>query len=145
MGFGGFGGGWEAASVDRAAANPGGGLPFAGIPSELQDGVDRLLADEPEHPDPGITFKFKADDSENVEADPPEPDLQVLAARRRRTRARHHPQHRQPGWPEAHRRRDQRRHGAGSKNFGLIVLVAIIYLAAIAVSSITQRWWRPGW
>ena len=26
-----------------------GGLPFAGIPSELQDGVDRLLAEEPDH------------------------------------------------------------------------------------------------
>ncbi len=38
--------------------NPGGGLPFAGIPSELQDGVDRLLADEPEHPEPTVTFTY---------------------------------------------------------------------------------------
>jgi ATP-binding cassette, subfamily B, bacterial len=38
--------------------NPGGGLPFAGIPSELQDGVDQLLAIEPEHPKPTVTFTY---------------------------------------------------------------------------------------
>jgi ATP-binding cassette subfamily B protein len=32
------------------------GLPFAGIPSELQDGVDTLLQSEPEHPEPDLTF-----------------------------------------------------------------------------------------
>ncbi len=32
------------------------GLPFAGIPSELQDGVDKLLAIEPEYPEPDIRF-----------------------------------------------------------------------------------------
>jgi ATP-binding cassette, subfamily B, bacterial len=32
------------------------GLPFAGIPSELQGGVDRLLESEPEHPEPDLTF-----------------------------------------------------------------------------------------
>jgi ATP-binding cassette subfamily B protein len=43
--------------------NPGGGLPFAGIPSELQDGVDRLLTTEPEHPEPTVTFTYgKAND-----------------------------------------------------------------------------------
>jgi ATP-binding cassette subfamily B protein len=42
----------------RPAGNPGNGLPFAGIPSELQDGVDRLLADEPEHPEPAVTFTY---------------------------------------------------------------------------------------
>ncbi len=35
---------------------PGSGLPFAGIPSELQEGVDRLLAEEPDHGDPGLHF-----------------------------------------------------------------------------------------
>jgi ATP-binding cassette subfamily B protein len=37
---------------------PGGapGLPFAGIPSELQAGVDRLLAAEAEHPEPQAHF-----------------------------------------------------------------------------------------
>jgi ATP-binding cassette subfamily B protein len=42
----------------RPAGNPGNGLPFAGIPSELQDGVDRLLANEPEHPEPTATFDY---------------------------------------------------------------------------------------
>jgi ATP-binding cassette, subfamily B, bacterial len=32
------------------------GLPFAGIPSELQGGVDRLLESEPEHAEPDLTF-----------------------------------------------------------------------------------------
>ena len=35
---------------------PGGGLPFAGIPSELQSGVDLLLEEEPDHGDPGVVF-----------------------------------------------------------------------------------------
>ncbi len=47
-GFGGAPGGFG-----RPAAP---GLPFAGIPSELQDGVDRLLASEPEHVEPDIVF-----------------------------------------------------------------------------------------
>jgi ATP-binding cassette subfamily B protein len=32
------------------------GLPFGGIPTELQDGVDRLLKTEPEHGDPTVNF-----------------------------------------------------------------------------------------
>ena len=35
---------------------PGAGLPFGGIPSELQDGVDELLANEPEHGEPTVEF-----------------------------------------------------------------------------------------
>ena len=37
----------------RSAAS---GLPFAGIPHELQDGVDKLLATEPEYAEPDIVF-----------------------------------------------------------------------------------------
>lgn len=53
--FGGMGGGFGGApgGFGRPAAP---GLPFAGIPSELQDGVDRLLASEPEHGEPTIVF-----------------------------------------------------------------------------------------
>src|SRR6202046_4740836 len=32
------------------------GLPFGGIPHELQDGVDLLLAEEPERGEPDVTF-----------------------------------------------------------------------------------------
>ncbi len=46
-------GGGAPGGFGRAAAP---GLPFAGIPSELQDGVDRLLESEPKHPEPDLTF-----------------------------------------------------------------------------------------
>ncbi len=71
MSFGGFGG---AANVSggafgrsggsRAAAAPGGGLPFAGIPPELQKGVDRLLDQEPDHGEPTARFTYRSDDDE---------------------------------------------------------------------------------
>ena len=38
------------------------GLPFAGIPPELQDGVDKILATEPEHPEEQVTFNRIAED-----------------------------------------------------------------------------------
>jgi len=59
--FGGFGGGspmFGGGGGSRSAAAPGGGLPFAGIPSELQDGVDNLLAREPEYPEPSAAFGY---------------------------------------------------------------------------------------
>jgi ATP-binding cassette subfamily B protein len=55
-GGGGIGGGFGGApgGFGRPAAP---GLPFAGIPSELQDGVDRLLATEPEYAEPDVVFQ----------------------------------------------------------------------------------------
>jgi ATP-binding cassette, subfamily B, bacterial len=69
MSFGGFGGGAPmfggggggmggAGGGSRAASSPGGGLPFAGIPPELQDGVDKLLKDEPDHGEPRAEFSY---------------------------------------------------------------------------------------
>jgi len=52
FGPGGFGGG-PGVGMGRPAAP---GLPFAGIPSELQGGVDTLLATEPDYADPDIVF-----------------------------------------------------------------------------------------
>ncbi len=46
-------GGGAPGGFGRSAAP---GLPFAGIPSELQDGVDRLLQSEPEYPEPDLLF-----------------------------------------------------------------------------------------
>ena len=40
------------------------GLPFAGIPTELQSGVDRLVASEPEYETPVITFEQNANEDE---------------------------------------------------------------------------------
>jgi ATP-binding cassette subfamily B protein len=73
MSFGGFGAGtvsggaFSGTGGSRAAAAPGGGLPFAGIPPELRDGVDRLLESEPDHaePDhaePDAAFTYTTDD-----------------------------------------------------------------------------------
>ena len=45
-----FGGG------GRPGAPAAPGLPFGGIPSELQDGVDALLAEEPDHGEPDVVF-----------------------------------------------------------------------------------------
>ena len=47
--FGGGGVGFGGAQPGSwSPGNPGNGLPFAGIPSELQEGVDKILRDEPE-------------------------------------------------------------------------------------------------
>jgi ATP-binding cassette, subfamily B, bacterial len=56
------GGAFGAAGGSRAAAAPGGGLPFAGIPSELKTGVDQLIAQEPDHGEPGARFSYRSDD-----------------------------------------------------------------------------------
>ncbi|MGH9102576.1 MAG: ABC transporter ATP-binding protein, partial [Acidimicrobiales bacterium] len=61
---GGWGGGHHGGP--RSAANPGGGLPFAGIPPELRDGVDRLLAEEPTHPAPDTVFSYGATEPGDV-------------------------------------------------------------------------------
>jgi ATP-binding cassette subfamily B protein len=56
--FGGGGGGIGGGGGARSAAAPGGGLPFAGIPPELQKGVDKLLKDEPQYPEPSAEFTY---------------------------------------------------------------------------------------
>jgi ATP-binding cassette subfamily B protein len=67
MSFGGFGGGspmfgggggMGGGGGARSASSPGGGLPFAGIPPELQKGVDKLLAEEPEYGAPSAEFTY---------------------------------------------------------------------------------------
>jgi ATP-binding cassette, subfamily B, bacterial len=54
-----LGGGTPFGGGSRGAASPGGGLPFAGVPSEMQAGVDRLLAEEPDHGDPDVHFTYR--------------------------------------------------------------------------------------
>ena len=63
-GGGGMGGGGGGPIMGGNAAGRGAGLPFGGIPSELQDGVDTLLADEPVHPDPDLAFSQRSSDQE---------------------------------------------------------------------------------
>ena len=62
-GMGGPGGGGLGA-VGSGPGRPGvSGLPFAGIPSELQDGVDRLLESEPDYPESDLVFSQNASSS----------------------------------------------------------------------------------
>jgi ATP-binding cassette, subfamily B, bacterial len=58
------GGGMFGPATGHAGA-PGSGLPFGGIPSELQAGVDHLLAAEPDHGEPKAVFthRMTGDDS----------------------------------------------------------------------------------
>ena len=51
---GGFGGPMGGPQARPGQAAPG--LPFAGIPPEMMAGVERLLAKEPEHPEPVVEF-----------------------------------------------------------------------------------------
>jgi ATP-binding cassette subfamily B protein len=51
-----FGGGWGGGVGSGPPGAPVAGLPFGGIPSELQAGVDHLLADEPERGEPDLVF-----------------------------------------------------------------------------------------
>jgi ATP-binding cassette, subfamily B, bacterial len=63
-GMGGPGGGGLGA-IGSGPGRPGvSGLPFAGIPSELQDGVDKLLTTEPEYPEPDYVFSHTASEAE---------------------------------------------------------------------------------
>jgi ATP-binding cassette, subfamily B, bacterial len=65
MSFGGFGGGapmFGPGGGPRSASSPGNGLPFAGIPSELQKGVDKLLVEEPDHGEPDVHFSHSEAD-----------------------------------------------------------------------------------
>ena len=62
MMFGGGGGGFGGpGGAQASAAN---GLPFAGIPHELQDGVDKLLATEPDYAEPDIVFHQNSSERE---------------------------------------------------------------------------------
>jgi ATP-binding cassette, subfamily B, bacterial len=59
-GGGGIFGGAAGGQQQGSPGNPGNGLPFAGIPWEMQVGVENLLADEPEWvaPEGGFTHKM---------------------------------------------------------------------------------------
>jgi ATP-binding cassette subfamily B protein len=63
MMFGGGGGGGFG-GPGGAQASAASGLPFAGIPHELQDGVDKLLATEPEYAEPDIVFSQNSSERE---------------------------------------------------------------------------------
>ena len=71
-----MGGGVGPFGGSGSAANPGGGLPFAGVPSEMQAGVDLLLSEEPEHGTPNVHFTYRPSPAE---LDTLFPDARTLA------------------------------------------------------------------
>jgi ATP-binding cassette, subfamily B, bacterial len=62
-GMGGGGGGGMFGGGGRNGASVG-GLPFGGIPSELQKGVDKLLTEEPPYDEPEMVFTQRASEEE---------------------------------------------------------------------------------
>jgi ATP-binding cassette subfamily B protein len=63
-GFMGGGGFVHGGSV--SASRPGGGLPFAGVPPEMQKGVDELLGEEPDHGEPTAEFSHRPSAAEEA-------------------------------------------------------------------------------
>jgi len=53
----GFGGNGFLGGPSSVAANQSAGLPYAGLPGTLGEMVTKVLADEPEHPEPEVTFE----------------------------------------------------------------------------------------
>jgi len=121
----------------RSAANPGGGLPFAGVPWEMQAGVDRLLAEEPDTELTAIPFSYR-----------PQPGEEEPVTLRRLILKHWHlgilamvfvtivsvanqigPQLVAYGI----------NHGMVKPDMAVVVGVAVAYLAAIAVTAVAQR------
>jgi ATP-binding cassette subfamily B protein len=63
-GFGGFSSGGRPSM--GVAGRKGNGLPFAGIPADLAEGVAKLEAREPEHGDPHVSFEPAGDSGTRV-------------------------------------------------------------------------------
>ncbi len=134
---GGMGGGMGAPGGFGRPAAPG--LPFAGIPTELQAGVDRLLADEPEHREPDVVFEHNASDA----------DLRRLTLWQLLTKY--------PGMlllaglgvvviavaaqagPKLTEVAINQGMVAGRRNLAVVVAMAVAYLAFIAVTATAQR------
>jgi ATP-binding cassette subfamily B protein len=121
----------------RSAANPGGGLPFAGVPWEMQEGVDRLLAREPEHPEPNLEFSYRA-----RAGDEPRLTLRHLVGRHRSLLI----------WavvsivvvsvanqagPELISYAIN--HGMVHPDMGVVVAAGLLYVAAVAVTGLAQK------
>ena len=68
------GGAFGGPSATQASASAG--LPFAGVPSEMQQGAERVLSKEPIHPDPIFSFERFVTDQTRL-------NLRTLFAKRR--------------------------------------------------------------
>lgn len=135
-----FGGGWGGGGAQhQSAANPGNGLPFGGIPPEMQAGVDRLLRDEPEHGEPGARFTYRAGRSETARltlrrllfAHPRLGVLAIVLVAVVGVVSQAGPRLVALGINDGMGRR---------RDFGEVALAAGLYLVAIGVSALAQRW-----
>jgi ATP-binding cassette, subfamily B, bacterial len=133
------GGAFGATGGSRAAAAPGGGLPFAGIPPELQQGVDKLLATEPLHGEPTARFSHRAEDTAGVHL-----TLRGLIFRHWRLGAaaavlvaiisvtnQAGPKLIEIGINDGMT--------AGHEDFGVVALVGAVFLVAILITALAQR------
>ena len=60
---GGVGGGMRPGAWGGAGNATGGGAPFAGVPPELEEAVNKLVATEPDHGEPNAVFTQRATDT----------------------------------------------------------------------------------
>jgi ATP-binding cassette subfamily B protein len=133
------GGAFGRTGGSRAAAAPGGGLPFAGIPPELQQGVDKLLATEPEHAEPTARFSHPGDEGAGASL-----TLRGLIFRHWRLGAAAAllvgivSVTNQAGPKLIDIGIDSGMTGA-HKDFGVVALVGVIFLAAILITALAQR------
>jgi ATP-binding cassette subfamily B protein len=122
------------------AGRPGTGLPFGGIPYELQAGVDRLLADEPEYDDTPAGFTQVPTDEER----------RTLTFRRLLTQ---YPRMltyaamsvllvglAQQAGPLLTGIAVNHGMVKGHQNFGVVIVVAVLYLVCTGIAAIGQRW-----
>ena len=138
MAFG-FSGGPPMGGGGRPGA-PGAGLPFGGIPPELQTGVDALLAHEPDHGEPNIGFH----------------QIQTAGERRRLTLWRLLTEY--PGMlvgagalivvmsltmqagPLLIGVAINNGMSKGHEHFYVVVVAAVLYLLSVGITAVAQRW-----
>ena len=139
MMFGGGGGGGFG-GPGGAQASAASGLPFAGIPSELQDGVDKLLADRARARRAGHRLHPEQLRARAQAADPVAAADQVPgdAGPGRGPGGGH--RRGLPGRAQAHRvRHQQRRWTPGHFDFAVVVGAAIAYLVFVVITALAQR------
>ncbi len=119
---------------------PVAGLPFGGIPSEMIPGVERLMADEPDHPAPDAHFsqKVSEDDTRRLSL------WRLLAAYPRLTAIAVVlvivlAVFTQLG-PKLTEIAINDGMSPGHEHFGVVALMAGLYLVAVGISALSQRW-----
>ena len=140
----GFAGGWGGGPMFGGGGRPGApaapGLPFGGIPSELQQGVDALLAEEPDHGEPTAVFSQQQSAKERrrlslwgllVEY----PHLLVLSTLLVVTMS----VGLQAG-PKLIQTAIDDGMSPGHHHLGVVLVVAAVYLALVVGTSLLQRW-----